>query len=574
MPPIFLARNEEQKTFKQILDSLLPPAQTDAESPSIFLLYGEGGMGKTTLLKRLREIAAEWQPYEGNFNLVFIDWEVERGIVRDLQIGHDNIRPETVIAILHDQLLKVLRGVKFAEYDRINETLKEADAAIDRELKSKPESELYSQLRKWGAKGIALMIRGGIAYVSGNPLETFKMLPQEPIEAGVRGVADTAALMVDQARVFAQNVLTPDDFRIYERPHEHLAEALGKGIREAARRKPIIMIMDTYEIIDRAECDYSFREVLKASGAKTVWVIGGRANLAESSRRGIEYFRGYRQDFEDYLYARSLSEFGLKDIQKYFKEVAVTRSLSSEDAEEIAKFTLGIPFAVSAAAVMWRDGVQLEEIVAPVSSDDAHKKSHERIIKQICERFLVLCVDADQRDREAIYALALMRRPEAHVLSAMLKVNDPDAALQSLHERYSFIWVDEMQLDDKVEGFLKEYLLADVRRKSAPVQQLNQRAISLLQERIGAATKEMPSAEERINNDSIAEMLSDLTHHLFWKSEEDGWHYLIPRFVEGLEYDINWAKGLLEIAGSFGATLSQNGQLRLKILSTGVQDVI
>ena len=114
---------------------------------------------------------------------------------------------------------------------------------------------------------------------------------------------------------------------------ERLAEALGKGIAKLAEKKPLVLLFDTYEIVDRPECDYTLRRVIQESGGRTQWVVAGRSNLADSGQRGSLYFRGYKRDFaETQLYAKSLSEFGLDLIQDYFAEVVTDRPLSESDA--------------------------------------------------------------------------------------------------------------------------------------------------------------------------------------------------------------------------------------------------
>ncbi len=104
---LFLARTEEQNKFRQVLQSFkvswqekhLPtfskPFRKEpcdgVNSPHIFLLYGEGGMGKSSLSRRLEEIsqgefAKDWQA-------VRIDWEEERDKYLELQVGADQINP-------------------------------------------------------------------------------------------------------------------------------------------------------------------------------------------------------------------------------------------------------------------------------------------------------------------------------------------------------------------------------------------------------------------------------------------------------------------------------------------------
>ena len=49
---LFLGRLDEQDRFREVLRTVLAP-QDDDTPPFIFLLHGEGGMGKSQLTRRL-----------------------------------------------------------------------------------------------------------------------------------------------------------------------------------------------------------------------------------------------------------------------------------------------------------------------------------------------------------------------------------------------------------------------------------------------------------------------------------------------------------------------------------------
>ncbi len=82
--------------------------------------------------------------------------------------------------------------------------------------------------------------------------------------------------------------------------------ALAEGLESVAKKKPLLMFFDTYEIVDHV--DIWVREVIKAAGAKVLWVIAGRQDLAQSRQFGNEYFRGYRETFPRRLQWRRLPE--------------------------------------------------------------------------------------------------------------------------------------------------------------------------------------------------------------------------------------------------------------------------
>jgi tetratricopeptide (TPR) repeat protein len=579
---IFLGRTEEQQKFRQVLRSHLPgffekhlPSLTrpfrksiteERNLPFILLFYGEGGMGKSTLLRRLRQIVdgsskeKEDTAFKDQFNELFLDWEDQQKLRQDLKVGHDHIHPETVLAVLHKAMVDKGWGGYFDSYTKLVEEIQKIEAKVDRELKAQPNSDLPQQVLDLGAKGLVNLIRTTAAAI--DPTAVSAMSTLEP---ALKTTLQVSAEGLFQARKFVQKALSAKEYDTYAQPHERLAEALGRGIAELAKRKPLVILLDTYEIVDRPECDYTLRTVLRCGGSRVVWAIAGRANLADSQRRVNDYFRGYKQDFsDDQLYARALSEFSLSEIQQYFQETVPDRPITEKQATALARFSLGIPFVISEAAAMWREGKPIEEIVAPVPVQLGGTSPHQQVVKVASERFLKHCFH--ERDLRTVYALAIMRRPNAMLLQAMLDVEDLGRELQSLKERYSFIWVDQVRLDEKLANFLREYLLSDLQRLNPMVQQVNNNAITWLELDLEQRCLNITDTADLLEEQAIAEAIADLTYHYFWRNEEDGWRYLVPRFIEGWQYNRSWTRSLLEFIEHFAPTFSKEGQRRLKLM--------
>ena len=120
----FFGRVEEQKQFIAALQDVLnqPASET---LPYIFLLYGDGGIGKTTLAKRFRDIVAE-RPFRGKFQLLWIDWEDERRRYASLQVGRENISPEVVFDVIHAVAVRQQWGTHFEKYQKAIEGRAEA----------------------------------------------------------------------------------------------------------------------------------------------------------------------------------------------------------------------------------------------------------------------------------------------------------------------------------------------------------------------------------------------------------------------------------------------------------------
>ena len=79
---IFLGRAEEQERFRDALHAVLREPgvvgkfmdwvkeKDQSVIPFVFLLYGEGGMGKSSLAHRLREIAQNEDAFENRFGML------------------------------------------------------------------------------------------------------------------------------------------------------------------------------------------------------------------------------------------------------------------------------------------------------------------------------------------------------------------------------------------------------------------------------------------------------------------------------------------------------------------------
>jgi tetratricopeptide (TPR) repeat protein len=569
---IFLARTEEQQQFRRSLTALMPsgprrhfptftkmlpkPAPV-APAPSVLLFYGPGGMGKTTLTQRLQTIATTDAAFKSQVNALFLDWEQVQKLTGDLQVGHDNIEPITVLQVLHKALVEAGWGKHFGDYDKALKALDQAETKVNKAMQGQPDHSLPDQVSKLGAKGIAYLIRAqpGAGSIS-----------QEVLESTLDTTFKVTAEGLYQARQFAQRALSPQEYTLYEQPNQKLAEALGQGIAKASQAQPLVLLFDTYEIVDRPDCDYTLRRVIETSGDKTLWVVAGRNNLADSGQRGRSYFRGYKRDFpEERVYAKGLSEFGLDLIQQYFQSVTPDQPISEAQADAVARFSLGIPFVIRQAAVMWREGKPIAEIVTPVVTP-LGRSAYDEVIHETSERFLVHCFGSPERDAdlEAIYALALMRRPDAELLRQMLDERDLEARLQRLKQRYGFIWVEQLRLDEKLAQFLRAYLLNDLRRTSRQVQTLNDRAMTWLELQVEALGRGIEDTAEKLETEAWAETVLDLAHHRFWRGEEAGMRYVVPRFVEGWQYDRNRTRSLLALTEDFKATFAKDNQKRLE----------
>jgi tetratricopeptide (TPR) repeat protein len=571
MARIFLARTEEQKRFREVLRSLQPNAgwlsknlptmakllpakkETVSTSPHIFLLYGEGGMGKTSLGRRFYDLVEEEFP--DCFQVLRLDWEEAKNEYPSLNVGHESIRPESVLETIYLTVSKGREGI-FEKYRQVEKTLKQIEEKVDKEL----------QARQGEGAEYAPILKKGLSWSLG----ALRKLPQvEAILGAGDGKVDEAIAdgAVSALVGLMKKRLSLEERRIFATPHRQLAEALGHGLQAISAQKPLVLLLDTYEIVDRLECDRVLRMVVKAAGRRVVWAIAGRANLADSYRLSQDYFRGYRDEFSENLYVYPMSEFSREQVSEYFAHPEINVPLSDEAAESVKQFSLGIPFVVQQIAAMRQQRIDLATILSAPSADRDDESPREAVVRATSDRFLRYCLD--ERDQKAVYALAMMRRPDNELLKAMLGVTDLEPEMRSLKARHSFVLLEGkgIRLHDKLESFLQDYLRCGLAGQSSMVRELSDRAVAYLEPRLGEWTQEFTDTADYFESDRIANGLLDLVQFNFWQEVEVGWRYAVPLFVESWQYNRDWQNQLLEVIEAFQMRFDVDSKKRLQIFS-------
>jgi tetratricopeptide (TPR) repeat protein len=401
-------------------------------------------------------------------------------------------------------------------------------------------------------------------------LGALRKLPQVEVLLGAgdgkvdEAIADSA---VSALVGLMKKRLSLEERRIFATPHRQLAEALGHGLQAISAQKPLVLLLDTYEIVDRLECDRVLRMVIKAAGRRVVWAIAGRQNLADSKKVFQDYFQGYRDVFSENLYVYPMSEFSREQVSEYFAHPEIDVPLSDEAAESVKQFSLGIPFVVQQIAAMRQQGIELATILSAPSADRDDESPREAVVRATSDRFLRYCLD--ERDQKAVYAMAMMRRPDNELLKAMLGVTDLEPEMRSLKARHSFVLLEGkgIRLHDKLESFLQDYLRSGLAGQSPMVRELSDRAVAYLEPRLGEWTQEFTDTADYFESDRIANGLLDLVQHKFWQDVEVGWRYAVPLFVESWQYNRDWQKQLLGVLEAFQVRFDGDSRKRLRIFA-------
>ncbi|MEO0434374.1 MAG: tetratricopeptide repeat protein [Cyanobacteria bacterium J06656_5] len=558
----FLGRTQEQDQFRRVLGQYVPASWGQKNFPTVaklvgrapqlpdesyvFLFHGPGGMGKTTLTRRLKELVGK--EFQGQYQTALIDWDRQRDLNAALKRAHDTIEPQTVLDVLHKELKQSLKDYSGETYSEARQEIQRIEADVEKALASEPpNTALKDVTAQYGGKAIAWIAKKA----------TEGVIDVDP--SGTTVAIKVGATLLNQARqLLVKSSLNQADIEIFKQPLETLLESLGKDIAKATQRQPGIIFLDTYEIVDRQICDYTLRQVIQQGGSRCIWVISGRSNLSKSGKRGEKYFRGYADDFsEAQIYPRELLQFSFREIQEYFENKKL--SLTEGDAESIAEFSLGIPFVVDLAAAMCAKGKPVAEIVAPVSNDDGEANDRDQVIRETCERFLKHCLDTPETlaDRQLTFALAMLRRSQMDLLGAMVDApTGLKGRLKALQGRYAFLAEDEQRLDEKMANFMQDYLLQGLQRQDGVLQGLNDQAIGWLEQQIEERQKTLSDTAEWFEDERLRGWMLDLVHHYGWRGEDALWGYLVPSFIEAWQYDRAWARNLLQVGETFGRLLA------------------
>ena len=553
----FFGRVEEQKQFSAALQETLQPPR-DETLPYVILLYGDGGIGKTTLARRFRDIVNEEEPFRGKVLTLWVDWEAERDRWSELQIGREHIRPETVFDVLYTLAARQGWEKDFEAYRRIRDDRKKVEVQALQALQMTGERDELAALRGLGAEALAALVRQVLPIIG----ERGEQLTRIFLEYGIKVGAEQAYALRQSLEARLRSRLGVRQFDLYLNPHEALARALADGLKRISRGKALLVVLDTYEIVDRT--DPWMRIVIQNAGPRVLWVLSGRNNLRDSRPYGPGYFRGYSEDFPRRLLAYDLAQLALQDVKDYFAAVVPTRPLNEEDAEAIRRATRGIPLAVAQAAEMWERGVPLDKIVG--DSDEA--APGREIVWKMTGRYLLHAVRAE--DCRALYALALARG-DLEVLQAMLAPGegvpfDLEAELRRLERDYASVMAFEGRLHEEPQAFFLAHLREPLQRQSDLVRDLLARAETALRAHLARIEADFPLIEDRHADEDWRRTVLDLTEILFWQKEERAWPFLLARFVESLAYSAALRRGLLDAASRWEKGLSARGRRLLQSL--------
>ena len=326
--PIYISRKPAENFLTEFARSL---NQLESQ-PLLFQVWGLGGVGKSTLLKKLRDIHQQQADLAG----------VSFGFTMDIET------PLKLMATLYDQLPKpdlpplLKRNVRELKppadpFTCVYEQYQQTIAALQTQpiagksvlpdqqsaLKDLLELGTITALSTVGSPDMALtamgkavgMLREAPQAIASGKERVEQLLQQHP---ATKGKKDLQSLLRE--------------------PLPRLTEAFVQGLIQKSQQRPVVLLLDTYEKapsqLDLWLCKYLLgNSQLRSYPIR--FVVAGRESLLKT-----EYWRKLQQD-RNLVYQQPLERFDQPQTAEYLQQMGIT---ASEQVEDIYQVTKGLPY--------------------------------------------------------------------------------------------------------------------------------------------------------------------------------------------------------------------------------------
>ncbi len=512
---LFIGRRREQESFVAVLESMLRSEQGSGGGGTgrLVLVTGQGGIGKSRLLKQFESIAVGEMPLVGRFakrfSKVLIDWgAAEHALAITDATGPD---PADMMSVLVRQMRSTLNG----RWSRI--TKRNAFEDFDKALQqvTRRRDGLPPLGGDPGERGRRLLssLIGTVAPMT--PLAPAGQFLEVALTEGYGAVAQ-ALTGPEAARQVSGRVVCRD--------------ALAKGVRALADVRPLVVILDTCELLGDAADD--LRTLIQQCGPRVCWVVGVRMESLDDASTDSAVHRYLEATGADQLVHLEMSGFDEADLADYLGRDGRVSSDGHHDLGRLLGLTMGIPLAVELATGMISQGVPLADLLSDVRpSQDA-----ARLVRELAERYLrhVSSVKGLTKDLEYLFGLALLPDyvDDYGILAELWDVQNKDIQplLRELSRRHDFVLSGRTAQPGAVmhnivrETFRRSLLDADLR---VMVKSANERAIGYVNHRL--ASYRVDGIERQLSNDDQDDhahawqrYVLALLWHTFWADTAHG----------------------------------------------------
>lgn len=540
----FVGRESEQQQFRQIILSSKHNSYNDTFFTNVILIYGVGGMGKTTMCKKFREIAiTEFS----EMTSIYIDWETKTGYTYSPTELLDTIYNELkgTYSKELEPYLKSKKDIKSIQ-DEINKILEKEKGMID------------------AAQPIASTIA---TTATSNPI----------VGAAVTGGFNILGKIfgnIEESRLKSKWGLQDEKLLSYKDPEMVLANTLIEcidKITEKGKHK-LLITLDTCEVIRLSEqwlMNHFLVPILNKNN-NVILIYSGRDNTYNQRNITINDQTILVKGFADKLTSSTplgidMKLFSEVDIRKYLTQ-RLNKEVNEKAVQFIQKSSRGVPFAVDLLANAI-ENIGVDSFLKKFDDEKFQSvielsNSNEQVIKNVTERFLFYCLQSEsgKADMAKIYSIALLKEKNPEILKLIWQDSNPSATLQTLQGKYSF-FIGEAKLHDAVQSFIEEYVLSNETLREGIVKEIVNRALPIYQSTYDKENNKEPNLKDRIAEPRWRKATLSYLNCLSWSDSDSAANFFIARGIELLLFDVDFARDLKIIVNR----LVKNGLLSNRI---------
>lgn len=410
--------------------------------PSVLLLIGDPGLGKTELARQIYE--------QSNMksNTILIDWR-EECQKHPEWFQKENYNVENFFHIIYGAFRNADLGKHFKDYEKVSQLISEAELKVDQALENMAMQEqapdYFASLRQLASQTIRTFV--GIKTLG----PAYPMVPEEFKETADKAIAETIKATVIR---LAKSRLNRKEFDVYLNGTDRLVSNLGKGIQRAAKPKPILIVLDNYELVHQA--DIWIRELIRRSSPFVIWVI--------ISQKIPDLLRNYRHDLNlnRNLIDIEISPLSINEIEEVINEhPKKVRSATTGEIRALYEITHGNPLALRMAMNLWFPGKtdhengqgKVREIL------EIWKENLSNFENPVYEQYQIMFDMLDRSsERQLFDMLSFSYYPEPNLINILLRKEDAKIKIEELRYRYPYLFNNKV-LVDSAKFWLRDQLV-------------------------------------------------------------------------------------------------------------------
>jgi hypothetical protein len=519
-----------RKVQKQIIKSFLfrafgssAPHGASADTPRLFLLHGDNGLGKTSCINICAECIEEIVAEGKNATSLILDLDAWR--------FHNGMVPNSIQAFLD-----ALHAVATGNHGQFSDALGTYESIIGRIHQAEAKKRNLVNI-EWPCQ----------VYLSEAPRAGAGDKTAPDFAAWIADKMDTAGLALcdDQAG--------------------SLTESLAAGLIKASQSLPFALVIDSLDLIaDSPAAEWlrtQFLPRLFSENNQLAVILACSDTLA----------RGYRNAFSDELvYPLSLASIPLtiNDIASLYACRDV--SLSPDQTAQLEQVTAGIPIAariaLDAAVLKMKPSGLFSKKSATVADAD-------RLVADCFERFLKTL--DNETDRKRIFFLAMLYRFDANILSQLWGISPEETAitLTDLALRYSFM--EGRRIHEALYDRLRAFLMAEAARGqdsalAESCQNFSTISAQIYSQYLAQMQADIPDGRQRYADPNFQITLIGSLNAPLWARGADSTKSLPGIFIEALHYNPTFANTLLSFADGCKPLLSEESAAVLETLKEGL----